>query len=67
MNILWFIGGAIFGAALVKFFNPKDITISGKVNAKKGARVDFNNNLKNNKDGFFKRNFRRRKRMGRDS
>lgn len=67
MNILWFIGGAIFGAALVKFFNPKDITISGRVNAKKGARVDFNNNLKSNKDGIFKRITRRRKRMGNDN
>lgn len=63
LYILTFALGVMVGGFTVSKFNPKDVVIKGKVRAKKGATVDFNNNLNNKKDGIFKRTFRRRKRM----
>ena len=70
--------GILISFILVLLFDKPELTINGKVRAKKGSTVNFDNNiserrrgklinLKDKKDGIFKRIIRRRKYSKRNS
>ena len=69
--------GILISFILVLLFDKPELQINGKVRAKKGSTVNFDNNiskekrvlfnLKNKEDGIFKRIIRRQKHSKRNS
>lgn len=65
LYILVFACGIVLGGFVVKYFNPTDLIINGKNKVKRGGAIDYK--LNTEKNGFFKRIIRRRKRMDADN